>query len=84
MNVKIAAENLKLLVEREYGDGGLAAPEQHPDGTGTPHAIWMLNRIIDGEVEGEKAHRWLGDAAGMLRQIGVVTLDGCKYANLFS
>lgn len=42
------------------------------------HLLWMLNQIMSGEVEGEKAHRWLGWVWGVSCAAGVGDLEDFK------
>lgn len=51
------------------------------DGRGTQHAMWMLHEIAYRKVEGEKAHRWLGYAQGVLVQADFITLEKAKLTN---
>lgn len=50
-------------------------------GTATAHLKYMLHELATGVVEGEKAHRWLGYAQGILVYTGYLTLDECKEIN---
>lgn len=55
--------------------------ERELTGRGVPHAVWMLNEIQTLNVQGNKAHRWLGYAHGILVQHGVLTLEQAKDIN---
>lgn len=57
------------------------AARRSEEGNTTEHAIWMLNGIIAGYIQHDKAQRWLGYAQGVLVADGMITLDGCKTAN---
>lgn len=55
--------------------------ERDIDGETVEHAKWMLNGIIMGYVQYEKAHRWLGYAQGILVATQSASLDQVKIAN---
>lgn len=61
--------------------GAEAQPERSQDGTGVNHAAWMLQQIEEGEVCGQKAHRWLGYAQAILVTSHYVDLEDCKRIN---
>ncbi len=56
--------------------------QKDPEGLGIEHIKYMLNEIATEKVQGEKAHRWLGYAQGVLVYSGSFTLDMCKQINL--
>ena len=74
MNIKRAAE-----LTREYVAGAVAL--QSDDGAGEDHAAYMLDGILKGYIQHEKAHRWLGYAQALLVSNGVATLDEMKAVN---
>jgi len=45
------------------------------------HLIFMLNSIIDGDVTGEKAHRWIGYVQGCLVYSDTSTVEEMKDIN---
>lgn len=45
------------------------------------HLIYMCNKILSGEVTGEKAHRWIGWIQGCLYMNGVASLEEMKLVN---
>jgi len=51
------------------------------DGFGLHHAVWMLEEIKSGKVTGEKGHRWLGYAQGMLVAFRAIDHDEAKEIN---
>ena len=51
------------------------------EATSTKHLHEMLDAIEQGTVTGEKAHRWLGWAQGVICCCGGATLDQMKEAN---
>ena len=74
MNTKIAAHDLWKLVDKS------ALPDKH-DEYGKDHLKYMLNRIMIGVVEDEKAHRWLGWVQGCICVGGGATLEEMKKIN---
>lgn len=56
--------------------------DEPDDAASYDHLAWMLDGIIDGYVTGDKAHRWLGWAQGVIcaRQRGA-TLAAFKNIN---
>ncbi len=52
-----------------------------PEGQSQAHAVWMLQMLCTNEIEGNKAHRWLGYAQGILVILGVGTLNQMMEAN---
>ena len=74
MNTKIAARDLWKLVDKS------ALPDKH-DEYGKDHLKYMLNRIMIGVVEDEKAHRWLGWVQGCICVGGGATLEEMKKIN---
>ncbi len=56
-------------------------PEKDNSGKTVGHALWMLDGIISGYAQKEKAHRWLGYAQALLVCHDAVSLDECKIAN---
>ena len=58
--------------------------QRDPDGKTVEHAYWMLLGIAGGYIQGEKAHRWLGYAQGILVSEGVVELEEMKRINKIS
>lgn len=68
----------------------LASPGIEPtrlaDGKGLAHALYMLDRVAEAEVDGKpmgenKAMRWLGYAQAMLVYEGFGALDAMKETN---
>ena len=72
MNIQLAARRTLPLAHR--------IPSVHPH-TGGAHVRQMLERIIEGKIIGEKAHRWLGWAQACLCFHDVATLDELKDIN---
>jgi hypothetical protein len=73
MNVVEAAKNTLSYVDFD--------PERSDDGDNPAHAVWMLNGIVDGYVQHEKAHRWLGYAQALLVCAGIISLNDAKRCN---
>jgi len=76
MNVKRVATALRDVANDrldEYND-----IYEHGEKT---HLIYMCSKIMLGEVEGEKAHRWIGWIQGCLYMSGVTSLDEMKSMN---
>lgn len=85
MDVVRAAENMLTVMRKCERTKDIDETAQRDElGLTLEHCGWMLNEIVVGNVTGEKAHRWLGYAQGVLCANGVADLDSCKYANLFS
>lgn len=74
MNIKRAATLTKGLVPGHH-------TKRSKDGRGIAHARWMLGEIETGDVEGEKAHRWLGYAQAIIVQHYEATLEDVKRIN---
>lgn len=55
--------------------------ERDPEGRSEGHIIFMLEEIADSRVTGEKAHRWLGYAQGIMVLSGTATLEEMKELN---
>ena len=53
MNIKKATKETAHLIDKTN------LPDEHPE-FGKDHLHYMVKVIQDGEVTGEKAHRWLG------------------------
>lgn len=85
MDLIRAAENVMTFVSRrsDWPEKD-RSPERSEDGRGTRHAVWMLEEVRAGRVKGEKGHRWLGYAQGILTETGLITLEQGKHANLLS
>ena len=45
------------------------------------HIIAMCDKIVSAEINGEKAHRWLGWIQACMCANGVMDLDRIKYLN---
>ncbi len=74
MNVEKAASNaLAYLGDFTSVRGG--------SGTTPEHASWMLEGIVSGYVQHEKAHRWLGYAQAIIVTNQLATLDNMKRSN---
>jgi len=74
MNTKIAARDLCELVDKS------ALPEKH-DEYGKDHLRYMLDKLMLGDIEGEKAHRWLGWVQACVCMGGGATLKEMKKIN---
>lgn len=59
MDTKIAADKLRNLLEKSY------LPDNH-DEYGKDHLEYMIDKLVSGEISGEKAHRWLGWIQGCI------------------
>jgi hypothetical protein len=83
MDVRRAAANTRILAFKALP--ATQSVKQNDDGQGVPHALWMLSLIeLGDEVAGEKAHRWLGYAQGLLVTHGVITLEQAKTCNVLA
>ena len=74
MDIQLAAERTLEMVEPE-------GPSRDDDGRTVAHAIWMLQGIVEGYIQYEKAHRWLGYAQAILVVAGRAELGQMKHAN---
>jgi len=76
MNTQRAAERtIEKIDISEYWTSRAA------DGKTIGHALWMLEGIVQGYIQHEKAHRWLGYAQGILVSNGATNLEAMKLAN---
>ena len=74
MNVQKAAEfTISLCAEIDSN--------RDEDGNSAEHAVWMLEGVMAGYIQGEKAHRWLGFAQGILVYTNKASLHDVKLAN---
>jgi hypothetical protein len=80
MNIRIAAE--RTLKKAKLANITWEGTEGH--GNDPEHIIWMLEQIIEGSMDREKANRWLGWAQGILADKEVLTLLECKHINHIS
>jgi hypothetical protein len=83
MNVSAAASNTLLIWQKNI-EANLPKPEREDTGLTLGHQHWLLLEVMNENIEGEKAHRWLSWAQGVLTSRGQVSLTDCKYANAFS
>ena len=78
MNVVTAAQStLELLRVRDKS----VYPCRDSEGRNIQHAVWMLDGIILGYIQAEKAQRWLGYVQGLLIALNKLTLDDAKSIN---
>lgn len=81
MDVVRAAQNTDILLSKSYPD---IPALRAINGQSSAHARWCLGEVANGNITGEKAHRWLGYAQGVLVQNGHLTLEACKHANVLA
>jgi len=74
MNTMIAARDLWDLVDKSE------LPDKH-DEYGKDHLKYMLDKLMVGEVFGEKAHRWIGWVQGCICVGKGATLEEMKLIN---
>jgi len=74
MNTKIAARMMWKRVDKSN------LPEEHPE-YGKDHLRYMLDKLMLGDIEGEKAHRWLGWVQGCVCVGGGTNLEEMKQIN---
>ncbi len=74
MNTKIAARDLWKLVDKSK------LPDKH-DEYGKDHLKYMLDKLMLGDIEGEKAHRWIGWVQGCICVGGGADLETLKRIN---
>ena len=77
MDVQTAALETDRVIKHHTGVDAYRSE----DGTGPGHARWMLKGIIDGYIQHEKAHRWLGYAQAIAIAEGCTTLGELKSTN---
>ncbi len=78
MDIKIAArETASLIIS---GPNKPYWPDA-PESITWPHVLGMLANIADGEITGEKAHRWLGWAQCAIVAAKAGTLEEMKAIN---
>lgn len=75
MNIKQAAEKTRTYVANARNDalGENKASKEH--------LLWMLDGILYGYIQDDKAHRWLGYVQGVLVAFCVATVESMKLAN---
>jgi hypothetical protein len=74
MNVKEAARDMAYFVRSSD------LPLEHPE-YGKNHLMEMINKLTCGEIQGEKAHRWLGWIQGCVCVGGGANLETMKLIN---
>lgn len=79
MDIKIAAESMRELVNRFQDQSDMADSDYSK--ASNAHLNDMIDKIISGEVAGEKAHRWLGWIQGCVYCTGVAMLEEMKEIN---
>lgn len=83
MNISKAASNTLLLWTKNCKEK-LPEPKRTKLGIELCHQHWLLLEVFNEKVLGEKAHRWLSWAQGVLAANGVLSLEDCKYANVLT
>jgi len=74
INIKIAAKKMDELID------STDLPASN-DSYGKIHLHYMISRIINGEIVGSKAHRWIGYIQGLIVIGGGATLEELKNIN---
>lgn len=74
INVVTAAQGTREVLENIIA-------ERDPEGKTLEHAVWMLEEIVSKSKEGEKAHRWLGYAQGLVVLEGKATMADFREIN---
>ena len=74
MDIKIAAKNMLDFID-------MADLPEYDPAFGRTHLYYMAYSIVDGQITGEKAHRWLGWIQGCLCMSGCVSLEEMKQNN---
>ncbi len=67
--------------ETIHATAGSHEAERDDAGKTKKHAMWMLRGIMEGYIQHEKAHRWLGYAQGMLVCQGALILEDVECIN---
>jgi len=75
IDIKIAAEKMRELIEVS------SLMETLPQSVKKPHLRYMVDMITSGEIEGEKANRWLGWIQASIYFGGGATLEELKRIN---
>lgn len=81
MNIGRAAALTQNLLVNYYAKGDVTMPYSQGEECSGRHLYEMLGKIQDGEVTGEKAHRWLGWAQGVMTCRGMGSLKQFKLIN---
>lgn len=81
MDITKAAAMMQTTLVAYYGKSEGYSNDPVPDSCSGNHLHKMLSKICDGEITGEKAHRWLGWVQGVMTCRGMVTLEQCKAIN---
>ena len=74
MDVKTAANNMIPLIQTS------SLPDVNPQ-YGKDHLLEMVEKMNNGEITGEKAHRWLGWIQGCVCVGGGASLQEMKEIN---
>ena len=74
MKVKLAANKMRLFILKSK------LPDHHKE-YGKDHLLDMVLRILNNEVTGKKAHRWLGWIQGCVCVGKGATLEEMKLVN---
>lgn len=74
INAVTAAQGTREVLEN-------ITAEKDLEGKSLEHAAWMLEEIVSKKIEGEKAHRWLGYAQGLLVLEGKATMADFREIN---
>ena len=78
MNVKRVATELRDIANERLPDN---LNNEFEESGGKTHMIYMCSKIMVGDVEGEKAHRWIGWIQGCLYMNGAASLEEMKLVN---
>ena len=79
MDIKTAANKMQQLVLD--APMWIQTPHTSANGLGRLHIVNLLEKIIDGSVTGEKAHRWLAWSQAAHTAFGGGTLNQMKDVN---
>ncbi|MDW9531930.1 hypothetical protein RWE87_13570 [Sinorhizobium meliloti] len=68
-------EDILRRYDQKLIDGGADTRCEPVPGTHPHHLRWMLQQLYNGNVTGEKAHRWLGFIQGVMIVGGWLTVQ---------
>lgn len=76
MNIVEVAKDMQQTYLSEFD------PYRHEEFEGREeHLVWMLDGIIQGYIQHEKAHRWIGFVQGVLVGRNLATVEHLKKIN---
>ncbi|HVI42704.1 MAG TPA: hypothetical protein VM577_18890 [Anaerovoracaceae bacterium] len=78
----VATKYKESLYRKGYNKAARYPAEEYADHFGRhAHLLWMIEEILNGNVDGEKAHRWIGFIQGVLWDDCYFTIEQMKDHN---